>query len=61
MYHHYEREIQLPSVGINMDEVIKSFIVQALDRSDGNRTKAAELLGITRHTLLYRMDKYKIE
>ncbi|OJV65630.1 MAG: two-component system response regulator [Clostridiales bacterium 38-18] len=54
-------EIQLPSEGINMDEVIKSFIVQALDRSDGNRTKAAELLGITRHTLLYRMDKYKIE
>ncbi len=46
-------EIQLPSEGINMDEVIKSFIVQALDRSDGNRTKAAELLG--------RMDKYKIE
>lgn len=54
-------EIQLPSEGINMDEVIKSFIVQALDRCDGNRTKAAELLGITRHTLLYRMDKYKIE
>lgn len=57
---HENVEIELPYEGINMDAVIRSFIVQALERSGGNRTKAAELLGITRHTLLYRMDKYKI-
>ena len=25
-----------------------------------NKSKAAELLGLTRHTLLYRMEKYGI-
>lgn len=50
----------LPEDGIILDDVEKNFIIQALNRSDGNQTKAAKLLGITRHTLLYRMDKYNI-
>ncbi|WP_432666027.1 sigma-54 dependent transcriptional regulator [Wukongibacter baidiensis] len=53
-------EFILPESGINLEAVEKSFIKQALASSDGNQTKAAKLLGITRHTLLYRMDKYKI-
>lgn len=47
--------------GINLEAVEKSFIEQALALSDKNQTKAAALLGITRHTLLYRIEKYKID
>ncbi|SHJ78750.1 regulatory protein, Fis family [Paramaledivibacter caminithermalis DSM 15212] len=56
-----DSEFVLPEKGINLEEVEKSFIKQALVLSEGNQTKAAKLLGITRHTLLYRMDKYDIK
>lgn len=52
---------KLPPEGIAMEQVERDLIRQALDRTGGNRTRAAELLGITRHTLLYRLDKYDIE
>lgn len=51
----------LPEEGINLDEVEKSFIIQALEKTDYNQTHAAKMLGITRHTLLYRMEKYGIK
>lgn len=54
-------EFQLPEQGIKLDEVEKSLIRQALEKCNNNQTKAAELLGITRHTLIYRMEKYRIK
>lgn len=54
-------EFLLPENGIDLEKVEKNFIRQALMFSDGNQTKAAKVLGITRHTLLYRMDKYDIK
>jgi len=50
----------LPESGINLEEVEKSLISQALNISNGNQTHAAKLLGITRHTLIYRMEKYNL-
>jgi DNA-binding NtrC family response regulator len=35
-------------------------IVRALEQCDGNQTQAAEMLGISRRTLLYRMDSYAL-
>ena len=35
-------------------------IRQALDRTHGNRSRAAKLLGLTRDTLLYRIKKYAL-
>ena len=58
---HDIKEFDLPESGINMEEVEKSLILQALSKSENNQTKAAHLLGITRHTLIYRMEKYKIK
>jgi len=36
-------------------------IEQALRQSSGNQPHAAQLLGITRQTLIYRMDKYGLK
>ncbi len=48
----------IPSHGINLDEVEKELIHQALEKTFGNQSRAADLLGITRHTLRYRMEKF---
>jgi transcriptional regulator with PAS, ATPase and Fis domain len=51
----------LPSpAGVVLDDVERSLIVQALARSDGNKTEAARLLGVSRDTLRYRLEKYAI-
>ncbi len=52
--------IRLPAEGVALEKVERELIAQALKRTGGNRTKAAELLGISRHTLLYRIEKYGI-
>ena len=51
---------QLPPEGVSLEEVEQLLIRQALVQAHGNKSKAAELLGLTRHTLLYRMEKYGI-
>ncbi len=47
----------LPSKGISLDEAEMSFVQQAIERSGGNQTRAAELLGISRDQLRYRLKK----
>ena len=53
--------IQIPPQGINLDELTKQLIVQALELSGSNRTRAAQLLGISRPTLTYRIEKHGIK
>jgi len=52
---------ELPEGGISLPEVEREIIVRALARHGGNRTRAAEYLGIARHVLLYRLEKYGIQ
>jgi len=47
----------LPDGGISLDEAELSFVRQAIERSGGNQTKAAKLLGISRDQLRYRLQK----
>ena len=47
----------LPNEGISLDEAELSFVRQAIDRSGGNQTRAAQLLGISRDQLRYRLKK----
>jgi DNA-binding NtrC family response regulator len=54
------RGIGLPPEGVNLEAVEQDLIRQALARARGNKSKAAALLGLSRHTLLYRMEKYGI-
>lgn len=51
----------LPAGGIRLDDLEQDMIRQALDRTRGNKSRAARLLGISRDTLLYRLKKYAIE
>lgn len=51
---------KLPAEGIDLAEMEKNLIGQALERSGNNKSVAARLLGISRHTLDYRLDKHKI-
>lgn len=51
----------LPPEGISLEEVEENFIRQALEAANGNQTHAAKLLGISRHTLIYRMEKFKMK
>ena len=47
----------LPHEGISLDDAELSFVRQAIERSGGNQTRAAELLGISRDQLRYRLKK----
>ena len=49
--------VPLPEEGVPLDEVEMSLVRQALERSGGNQTRAAELLGISRGQLRYRLKK----
>lgn len=48
----------LPEFGVQLDALEADIIFQALTRTRGNRSKSARLLGISRDTLLYRMQKH---
>jgi DNA-binding NtrC family response regulator len=50
----------LPEEGINLEHMEISIIRQALNKTQGNRSRAARLLGISRDTLLYRIKKYAL-
>lgn len=58
--HAPQNPMYLPPEGVKLEQVEQALIRQALERARGNKSKAAELLGLTRHTLLYRMEKYGI-
>jgi transcriptional regulator with GAF, ATPase, and Fis domain len=51
-------EFLLPMGGIDLEDLEKSMLVQALERARFNQTKAARLLHVTRHTLRYRLEKF---
>ena len=48
---------RLPPGGVSLDDVEMSLVRQAIERSGGNQTKAAELLRISRDQLRYRLKK----
>lgn len=52
---------KLPVGGINLQELEIDCIRQALALAGGNKSRAARLLGLTRDTLLYRLEKYLIK
>jgi DNA-binding NtrC family response regulator len=49
---------RLPDDGLDLESVERDFIRQAIDVTAGNQTRAAEMLGLTRDALRYRMKKF---
>jgi DNA-binding NtrC family response regulator len=48
------------SLRSQMEEIERRRITDALERCGGNQTQAAELLGISRRTLINRLDEYNV-
>jgi DNA-binding NtrC family response regulator len=53
--------VELPAEGVNLEELERSLVVQALERSGWNQTRAAALLGLNRDQIRYRVEKFKLE
>ena len=50
----------VPSTGVDLVAVERALLQFALDTHGGNRTHAAQFLGLSRSALLYRMQKYHL-
>ncbi|MEO1228597.1 MAG: sigma 54-interacting transcriptional regulator [Myxococcota bacterium] len=53
--------VVLPPEGLDLAELERDLLLQALRRSGGNRTRAGALLGINRDQVRYRIDKFSID
>jgi DNA-binding NtrC family response regulator len=54
-------QFRLPSNGLVLEDVERQLLVQALERSGGNQTRAGHLLGINRDQVRYRIEKFGLE
>jgi len=55
------RTLEIPDEGIDLAVLEKELLRRALEKTGGNQTKAAALLGITRQTLIYRLEKHGLK
>jgi transcriptional regulator with PAS, ATPase and Fis domain len=51
-------QFRLPAEGVNLEDVERQLLQQALERAGGNQTHAAQLLGINRDQVRYRIEKF---
>jgi DNA-binding NtrC family response regulator len=54
-------QFRLPQEGVNLDDVERQLLTQALERANGNQTQAAHLLGINRDQVRYRIEKFGLK
>jgi two-component system, NtrC family, response regulator AtoC len=54
-------QIELPASGIDLDQLERSLVGQALERSGWNQTRAAAMLGLNRDQIRYRIEKFGLE
>ncbi len=54
-------QVEIPEQGVKLEEIQKEYIRVALAKTNGNQTKAAELLGISRRRLQNRIQNYGID
>jgi DNA-binding NtrC family response regulator len=53
--------LEIPEEGIDLEAVERTLIEKALARTGGNVSRAARLLGLSRRTLQYRLEKISSE
>ncbi|MCB1742243.1 MAG: sigma 54-interacting transcriptional regulator, partial [Gammaproteobacteria bacterium] len=49
--------LRMPAEGVTLNEMEQALVAEAMKRADGNITRAAALLGISRDQMRYRVDK----
>jgi len=54
-------DIALPEQGLNIEDVERRLVMLALERTRGNQTKAAALLGLHRDQIRYRIEKFSLK
>src|SRR5262249_24893684 len=52
--------VELPAPGLNLEDVEKGVVLQALERTGWNQTRAAKLLGLNRDQIHYRIEKFEL-
>ena len=52
---------EIPKGGVSLEDIIREYIKSALTQTQGNQTKAAELLGMSRRKLQSRMKNYNLD
>jgi DNA-binding NtrC family response regulator len=55
------QSMELPEEGVNLETLERELVVQALQRTGGNQTKAATLLGLNRDQIRYRIEKFGLD
>jgi transcriptional regulator with PAS, ATPase and Fis domain len=53
-------EFELPAKGVDLEQLERSLVIQALKRSGGNQTRAGSLLGLNRDQVRYRIEKFAL-
>jgi len=56
-----EVQIDFPNNGLSLEAVERALLVRALEKAAGNQSAAARLLGVSRDTLRYRLEKFGLE
>jgi two-component system response regulator AtoC len=51
-------EFELPASGVDLEQLERSLLIQALHRCHGNQTRAGGLLGLNRDQIRYRIEKF---
>lgn len=54
-----QRQVESVPVGLTMKEMEKELILKTLERMEGNRTRTAEILGISLRSLQYKLKDYE--
>ena len=54
-------DLVLPDQGVNIEDVERRLVMLALERTRGNQTKAAALLGLNRDQIRYRIEKFGLK
>jgi two-component system NtrC family response regulator len=57
---HEKVHMTLPSEGFSLNQLERDIIEEALIQNEWNQTRTARYLGITRNTLIYRMQKFNL-
>ena len=58
---HLSDRVELPPSGIDLEQLERSLVVQALERTGWNQTRASALLGLNRDQIRYRIEKFHLE